>query len=231
MKTIQYSGKSTSQRFQQNVFKVWWKNNTSSQEFEKDLCVDEEIYKQVMTEPFKKIKVTGKRKDSTTPRTPLLSYPCGGLFGVVGSVNETDSNLRLKQDKTGYCSLNSVHNLVPFGDELYKFIHSKGRFFQLESIRTILNNLKRTPCQLYKLKHGGGDILKYLLSQTEGKFVVEFNGHCVSWDASKKIIIPTDSRFPHTMEITTPNLITLGISRVDMGFRVVACNQNKRKRK
>ena len=52
----------------------------------------------------------------------------------------------------------------------------------------ILNKLQGTPCQLHVVKGLGSDLLAWMREEASGVFAVEFDGHCVTWDAQKKTI-------------------------------------------
>ena len=134
-----------------------------------------------------------------------------------------------------YCSLNSIANAVPLSEELYKFIQTKGPLFDLEGIRNILNEKKGTPCQLHHIKAvQKTDLFEWLRRQKSGIFAVQFNTHCVTWDAMCARIIETDPRFPRAMHINDTTLNTLGLNSksIEVAFKIVATmTKNPKKRK
>jgi hypothetical protein len=137
------------------------------------------------------------------------------------------------QAKGEFCALHSVANAIPLPQELYDFIHDKARLFELEGVRVVINEWTGTPCQLHRIKGvQKTDFLAWLRRQVEGIFAVEFNGHCVTWDAASQLIMETDPDFPHPLPITDQTLIALGINVVEKAYRIVPCGGNgRRKRK
>jgi hypothetical protein len=168
----------------------------------------------------------------------------GAKRGSVDSSERSDSmvpvtlsSLQLRhcpvkhQAKGELCAVFSVANVVDIPPALYDHIRGKGGLFELEGVRDILNQAKGSPCKLHRVKGvQRTDLLAWLLEQTAGVFTVEFDGHCVSWDAARQLILETDPGFPFALWITPETLAVLGIKQVEKAYRIVKCGGKKRKR-
>ena len=111
---------------------------------------------------------------------------------------------------------------------------AKGELLQLEDLMNEINTSEGTPCQLHKI-HGVDrtKLLAWLQLQSEGVFVVEFDGHCISWDAKRKLLLDTDPLFPHPLSLTADNMALFGITQVEKAFQIVrtgSANPKKRNR-
>ena len=51
-------------------------------------------------------------------------------------------------------------------------------------------------------------------------FAVEYNGHCVTWDAARKTILDTDPICPDVLPINVNTLEELGIKCVEKAYQI-----------
>jgi hypothetical protein len=72
-------------------------------------------------------------------------------------------------------------------------------------------------------------LLGWLLKQVSGIFVVEYNGHCVTWDCEKRLIMDTDKRFPCPLAIDEETLTLLGIERLEKVYKIIPRQQKNKK--
>jgi hypothetical protein len=189
-------------------------------------CIDADKLEEARQKPGKRVKLTGAKCGSVDSSERSGSVvPCGLGLGLVGHVPVKH------QVKGKFCALLSVANVVDLPSALHDHIRDQGGLFELEGVRAILNEWPGTPCQLHCVKRvQRTDLLAWLLEQTEGVFTVEFNGHCVSWDAARQLILETDPGFPFALWITAETVAALGIKQVEKAYRIVKCGGKKRKR-
>jgi hypothetical protein len=143
---------------------------------------------------------------------------------VGGSVIDTPhpSNKRIvhHQDSVGYCDLNSVRNLVDLSQHIVNTLLSKGPLFSHTELSQSLVNTKGCPIRLDKVK-GVQDKSQFLQNQKSGQFVVYFNGHCLSWDATNGVVMDTDPQFPLPLPTTKHAIVRLGMENVSLLYRIV----------
>ena len=86
---------------------------------------------------------------------------------------------------------------VQLPQSLYDEIHARGPCSSLESVIRLIHGCI---CRFSKPK--GVDntgLLAWLLAQSQGVYVCEYGGrlagHCVTWDAERRYVVDTDSRY------------------------------------
>lgn len=198
---------------------VWWAGSDTSTEepFSQLFDVDRAEISKAM---FKK----GKRHDLAMPAEPpmaaghppiVVQYQCMGAFRA----------------------LNSVANAVSLPPELYRSIRSEGSLLQLRELQDILKSAVRSPCRLRRVRGiPKARLLGWLRQQREGLFVLQFvrttSGggwyiHCITWDATRQVVMETDPSYPYALGITEDTLATLGLSVVELVYRVVEAGAGK----
>ena len=126
------------------------------------------------------------------------------------------------QDADGFCALHSVANAVDLDKPVFDEIYSKGPIFRLEDVVAIVNN-RKTKQELRKVKGVPKTLLlNYLCAQKEGIFALEFEGHCVTWDANNQLILETDPCVTFAVPIMDDSLNVLGITKtsVEKAYRI-----------
>ena len=63
-----------------------------------------------------------------------------------------------------------------------------------------------------------------------GVYAVEYNAHCLTWDAYKQLIMDSDTRFPTPLPINQATLNALQIKRAEKAYEIIPCAKKKRKR-
>ena len=154
--------------------------------------------------PGRKVLLTGRRRRGE----------------YVAPVNSKSTGV-LHQQLDGYCALNAVRNLVTLPDELVRAIQDKGPLYSHTTLSRQLIQFKGSPVRLEKVK-GQLDKLAFLYAQTQGLFLVCFQGHCLSWNATECLLSDTDPRFPEPLAITAANVALLQMQHIDIIYRLVA---------
>ena len=192
------------QHVESGYFGVWWDDNkTYTEEPWANLVNIGEDFLQDLrdTKPGQKVMLTGKRR-----RCDVLELPAGdGL---------------LYQDREGYCSLNAVRNLVTLPEELVDAIKKEGPMYSHTAMSRQIHRSVGCPIRLDKVKCSM-DKLRFLQGQTEGLFVVYFEGHCLSWDANRRVILDTDPMYPDMLAIDDKTIEMLNIRNVSTVYRIV----------
>jgi hypothetical protein len=155
--------------------------------------------------PGRKVQLTGKRKRRRGEYVALVGRTPTGV---------------LHQQLDGYCALNAVRNLVTLPDELVRAIQDKGPLYSHTTLSRQLIQFKGCPVRLEKVK-GQLDKLAFLYAQTQGLFLVCFHGHCLSWNATERLLCDTDPRFPEPLAITAANVALLQIQHINLIYRLV----------
>ena len=216
---IRYNG-------QERTVTVWWEgyNNPTEEPLENMDGIDQDKLDEAQKRKGKRVKLTGSRCGATPERSGSM-VPC---HLELGSVRHP---VVKHQEKDGFCALHSVANAILLPQRLYDFIRDKGCLFELEGVRALINEQTGTPCQLHRIPGvQKTDLLVWLRRQNKGIFVVEFNGHCVTWDAGSQLIIETDPGFPVPISITDQNLAKLGIEVVEKAFRLCESGEAVRRK-
>ena len=173
------------------------------------------------------VQATDALSESSVLSVSLLETAAhrGTVAGTSISAETTNTltPTRQFQSSVGYCALNSVALLCTLPLALYERIHAMGASTQLEQVSKVLNG-PAMPCQLHRprdanrRKLNNTQLLPWLKEQTSGQYAVEFDGHCVAWDADAQVITDTDAGEP--VSITPENIQLLGIRTVELCYRV-----------
>jgi hypothetical protein len=189
---------------QAGYFGVWWNNdkNTYTEEPWAHLISFGEEFLQELRDvrPGQKVMMTGKRRRSVNS----FIEPTGVLH----------------QDRNGYCALNAVLNLVTLPVELVRAIRQKGPQYSHTAMSRQITRCAGCPVKMEKVK-GQLDKIAFLRQQTQGLFVVYFQGHCLSWNANESLISDTDPGFPEPLTITDSNIALLMIHRIELVYAII----------
>jgi hypothetical protein len=200
-------------------FTAWGAHGKPFQVRRSALNVDQDKIEEAKQQPGKRCKLTGARCDVDvgSSKTDLA------LFTGLGLEVRHDLPSAKYQVSKEFCAVNSVANLIDLPKVLYDHITKQGKMLELEKVRNIINGWKSTPCQLHRIKGvENTHLLAWLLQQKQGKFAVEFDGHCISWNAEKNYILETDPSYGQgALEITDQLLVALDIKKLERVFRIV----------
>jgi hypothetical protein len=163
----------------------------------------------VMDNPGVKRKFTGAVHDfermSAEVNSLVECCPPGVLVEVVDGTY---------QEANKYCAINCAALAFsldgnPLRQDVYDQLKKKDP--PLESVIDMLSQKTNGSHQSRKPKGiSNVQLLAWLHQQTLGVYAVEYDGHCVVWDASKKLILDTDPRHRYPLQITDNTLSVLG---------------------
>lgn len=172
-------------------WQVWWSDKSVTWHPETDLTgIDHCHIRDAVIQPGKRIKMSGSRRED------LLAAP-------LGAADELFPGQFFRRDLNGFGALNAVYNAmrlvgVQLPQSLYDEIHARGPFSSLESVIGLIHG---PICQFSKPKGvGNAGLLVWIRAQSQGVYICEYGGrlagHCVTWDAERKYVVDTDSRYP-----------------------------------
>ena len=116
--------------------------------------------------------------------------------------------------------MNAVRNLVEVSEALVEAIKQKGPMYSHTAMSRQIHRSVGCPFRLDKVK-GIKDKLSFLRQQSDGLFVVYFEGHCLSWDAKRLVILDTDPLYPDEMVINDRTIAKLQIRNIGTVYRIV----------
>jgi len=196
-------------------FGVWWDDEEKSytEESWATLSAFGDVFLRHLMEnrPGHTVRMTGKRRKT-----------CEGVPDT-SDLLTNDSRVPY-QDSEGYCTLNSVRNLTWLPPTLVTTILAHGPTYSHTDMSRVLLQTAGCPMRLEKVK-GVKDKLLFLLSQRSGKFLVYFQGHCLSWDATNGRVLDTDPEFPVPLPATAETICLLRIVNVTLLYRLVDKNR------
>ena len=105
-----------------------------------------------------------------------------------------------KQNAFGFCTVHCVNNFVDYSEEQYAYFTSQGPFLPLSVVITksmsfckgkfsfekYPTNKRKCFCSENVYKHSCYHA--WLLEQRKGKYVIESDGHCYSWDSDAQLV-------------------------------------------
>ena len=210
-------------------YQLWWLNKTVTWE---PLWVVNDLDKRFQDDlhkyPGVKRKFTGSRGGWVRPST-LEPFPTVVVNDTL--VAEVQA-VKLINQKTGkLCALNSVANVVRLPQALYEELIKDDP--PLEQVTHLIN--AAGVAQFRKPKDAAGkgientDLLDWMRCQDTGVFAVEYDGHCVTWDAAKQTILDTDPLFPNALPINEDTLTRLKIKCVEKAYEIFPGKEKKGK--
>lgn len=115
----------------------------------------------------------------------------------------------------GCCALNALLNGCPpqVAEQLRGQRElTSDTFMELKKLVHLVNNLKKTPVRLLRLKSIDNTLLiDFLLSAQAGVFLLQCGTHCVTWDCGRSVIFDPDPRTGnYALSLTRSNIHRLG---------------------
>ena len=186
-----------SQHGKKLCYRVWWEDGSCTWVPLRNLDTLDPVFVESLQ------KNPGVKRDFDGGRSSRLSAADGTSVGEI------------KHQEFGVqCALNAVANGIHIPSGIYEELSP----FKL-SLTQVADRLRVHGYHFGKRK--GDDHLEWLLQQSTGIFAVRSDGHCVTWDADKQVILDTDPCFPSPLPINTFTLATLDIQKVDKVYRIL----------
>jgi hypothetical protein len=132
------------------------------------------------------------------------------LYSVANAIKDFSSKLNAKLVKT-----------YPREEGLFTWSQLEEENKSLEELASYLN--KQKIARLRKVSVMNTYLWTWLLEQQSGYFTVEYENHCITWIASKKMIIDSDSSHPHAFPINEHNLSCIGMTKynIERAYRIL----------
>jgi hypothetical protein len=178
----------------------------------------------------RRIKLTGAKPTAAGQRqaSDPIALPVFSASGVL-------------QGAGGYCALSSVVNGFSAINEsfppwLQKEIETKGPNYSLEEVAHMVCRAKTR----HRLEKPKGvvrqNLFDWVKRRTSGVYVIDFVGHCATWNAGKKLITDADLHEPEPLNISDDTiddtLHRLKFERVTKIYRIgMSAPPQKKKRK
>ena len=194
-------------------FGVWWKGGQYTQEPLRNLTgIDCSAIERARTKKGTRVKLTGRRDPAG--QAPAVTAP-----STQGWYQETQSS----------CSLNAIANALiqlgaPLSSEQYttaklSFSEYKG----LIPLEVVADKFRAGGISRFSRLKAQNSFHRFtsLRTQTRGVYVVEDEGHVLSWNCDTQTILDSDPRYPHPLPINDENLKLL-FQRpcVELAYRV-----------
>ena len=136
-----------------------------------------------------------------------------------------------KQDRFGFCTVHCVNNFVDYKKEHYDYFVSFGKYLPLREVisksisfckgsfrfQKYPPNKKKCFCEENVKQHSC--VKSWLLAQKVGKFVVESEGHCYSWDSDAQLVLDTEKGGPKRISAEIYEELDIGI--ISNMYRVI----------
>jgi hypothetical protein len=193
-------------------FGVWWKGGHYTREPSRNLTgIDRSAIERARTKKGTRVKLTGRRDSAaqaavTTPSVQGWyqdTQSLCALNAVANALIQLGAPLSSEQYTTAKLSCSEYKGLIPLESVAGKFrAGGISRFSRLKA----QNSLHR---------------FTNLRAQTRGGYVVEDEGHVLSWNCDTQTILDSDPRYPHPLPINDENLKLL-FQRpcVELAYRV-----------
>ena len=215
-----------------HTVQVWWKGGEVTWEPWSVLDDLDPIFKRdVLKNPCVRRKFTGSHDNSSARNLERFSasVPSGKADDLVEPVKS-------EYQKAGkLCALNAAVIALdllghPICSQLYSELEEKNP--ALEKVVILLRMKENGGFQFIKPKLvENTNLLSWLLEQVAGIFCVEYNIHCIVWDANRKVLMDTDPICPCPVTITDENLAMFGIKTVEKVYQALPKVQKKDKKR
>ena len=194
-------------------FGVWWKGGQYTQEPLRNLTgIDCSAIERARSKKGTRVKLTGRRDPAG--QAPAVTAP-----STQGWYQETQSS----------CALNAVANALiqlgaPLSSEQYttaklSFSEYKG----LIPLEVVADKFRAGGISRFSRLKAQNSFHRFtsLRTQTRGVYVVDDEGHVISWNSDTQTILDSDPRYPHPLPINDENLKLL-FQRpcVELAYRV-----------
>ena len=138
------------------------------------------------------------------------------------------------QHDGGFCVINSINNIVHFNATEYAHMKSFGAFCKLPRMIYEAQILGKGKYKFLKVPTGGlkcfcslnvyrcSCLRTHLVNATSGKFVVQSENHCYSWDSDNGVVLDASVSEPQKISINV--FKTLEISSVYYIYEVEFLN-------
>jgi hypothetical protein len=200
-------------------FGVWWKGGQYTQEPLRNLTgIDCSAIERARTKKGTRVKLTGRRDPAG--QAPAVTAP-----STQGWYQETQSS----------CALNAVANALiqlgaPLSSEQYTTAKlSCSEYKGLIPLESVAGKFRAGGISQFTRLKGQNSLHRFtnLRAQTRGVYVVEDEGHVITWNCDTQTILDSDPRYPHPLPINDENLkLLLQRPRIELAYRVHTCKKN-----
>jgi hypothetical protein len=206
-------------------YQIWWLNKTVT--WEPKWCLetlDRRFLDKMHSQQGKRVKFTGSKGVELGIWFETIR-PCG--LGVNPLPWGTVSPVIITHQKHGsLCALNSVANGISVPAILYDAL-----FAVDPPLEQVVNSLNDKVGVLTKVSVSDTKLMPWLLAQKEGVYAVESDGHCITWDCDRGLLLDTDPRFPSPLPATSASLVCMGFTALLKAYRLDPPPPRVRKRR
>jgi hypothetical protein len=198
-------------------FGVWWKDGHYTREPLRNLTgIDRSAIERARTKKGTRVKLTGRR-DSAAQAT--VTTP-----SVQGWYQETQSS----------CSLNAIANALiqlgtPLSSEQYTTTKlSCSEYKGLIPLESVADKICARGISQFTRLRGQNSFTRFtnLRALTRGVYVVEDEGHVITWNCETQTILDSDPQYPHPLPINDENLkLLIQRPRIELAYRVHPCKK------
>jgi hypothetical protein len=217
-----------------DLYQVWWLGGRCGWRPKADLNLEAQAVDWCEKNPGVKLKIIRGRSDSTRKR--IQDHLA--IAGSIEAVEIEDSKVSEYQKAEKLCALNAaaiaLHLLChPICPQVYSELEEKNP--ALEMVVSLLGMKENGGYNFIKPKGvENTNLLSWLRDQVAGIFCVEYDNHCIVWDANRKLLMDTDPICPYPVTVTEESLVMFGIKTVERVYQALPSvprkNSKKRKR-
>ena len=198
-------------------FGVWWKGGHYTREPSRNLTgIDRSAIERARTKKGTRVKLTGRRDSAAQAAVTTPS--------VQGWYQETQSS----------CALNAIANALiqlgtPLSSEQYTTTKlSCSEYKGLIPLESVADKICARGISQFTRLRGQNSFTRFtnLRALTRGVYVVEDEGHVITWNSETQTILDSDPRYPHPLPINDENLkLLLPRPRIELAYRVHTCKK------
>jgi hypothetical protein len=215
-------------------YQVWWFGGRCGWRPKAGLNLEVKVVDWCEKNPGVKLKIIRGRSESSRKRIQDHFATAGSVEAV--EIEDSKVSGYQKAGKLGALNAAAIalHLLCrPICPQVYSELEEKNP--ALEKVVRLLRTKENGGFQFIKPKGVENTyLLSWLLGQVAGIFCVEYDNHCIVWDANRKLLVDTDPICPCPVTITDENLVMFGIKTVEKVYqalpKVPRKNPKKRKR-
>ena len=198
-------------------FGVWWKGGHYTREPSRNLTgIDRSAIERARTKKGTRVNLTGRRDSAAQAAVTTPS--------VQGWYQETQSS----------CALNAIANALiqlgtPLSSEQYTTTKlSCSEYKGLIPLESVADKICARGISQFTRLRGQNSFTRFtnLRALTRGVYVVEDEGHVITWNCETQTILDSDPRYPHPLPINDENLkLLLQRPRIELAYRVHPCKK------